>query len=304
MKKLFLTLLLLTTSIYASDEQCAYPLLHPKLQLTPYIYEILNSSMSDSYKLQRLRKLIGVRVEGWHRSYPEGQTYKQRTHVIGTIEEIIKIEDTDKEIYQMTVVSKGDSPQQFLFSGSYSPAFSTLETYSIPVNAPSLAEKNPLFWDIRHAEKNTPPFDLLSIGLDTPPEVAEYKESLHSQRAVVFDSQSDPFHEFANSYKVPIIIYGEIWPSSEHYLQAKKFIDLTSDDSTMSVRMNIRIARSPADAAKIGRSLPIRSDWERIKNIVMLKVLAEKFTQHKHLYDLLMSTEDALIVKHTEKDRY
>ena len=306
MKKLFLILPLITTSIYASAELCKPALMPSKLELTPYIYQVLSSSdTNEIHKLQELQKLIGVAVTGWYRSYPEGLMHKQLTYVIGTIEAIIKVEDTDKEIYQMTVVSKGDGPKQFLFSRSYSPAFSSLETDSIPAFLPNnTLEENPLFHNIKSAEENTSlPFNLLSIGLDTPPEVAVYKNHLRLQRAVVFNGQNDPFYEFSNFYEnAPIVVDGEIWPSVEHYFQAQKFV---SNGRNTEHVMSIRAADSPAEAKKIGENRhPFHSDWEEVRDRVMLKALAAKFTQHKFLHTKLISTKEAPIIEHTEMDLY
>ena len=299
MKKLLLIIPLFIISIYALADQCPQYLTASKhLQLAPYIHQIINSDIEEEpHKLEKLQELIGTEVSGWYRFYPEGGTQKEHTLVTGKIVDIkpFKAVPHGEIIYQMKIHSRENGMEQFLFSGTYSPAFSILETTSIPRNTP-------LAISIETA--TAPSFDLLSIGLDTPPEVAEYKESLREQEAVVFHDQDDPFYEFANSYRAPIIIDGEIWPSSKHYFQAKKFKDPFNYSSTMNARMDIRVARSSLEATEIVRNLPLRSNWKRVKNKLMFKALAEKFTQHKHLYDLLISTGDAPIIEHTGRDSY
>ena len=47
-----------------------------------------------------------------------------------------------------------------------------------------------------------------------------------------------------------------------------------------------------------------RADWEQIKDNVMLRALREKFTQHQHLFYLLIQTGDCPIVEHTDNDFY
>ena len=310
MKKLFLIIPLITTSIYTSAHalECVGPLFssspNPKIQFAPYIYQILNRDVGrdiGAFRLMILQKLIGIRVEGWHRSYPEGTTYKTRTKVTGVVQnvELIKPGNTGEEVYEMTIHSEENGQQKFLISGSYSPFFSSLETTDLP-------PRNQLAVNALEAEKTVElPFDILSVGLDTPPEVAAYKENLRAQGAVVFYGKRYPFYEFANFYETaPIVIDGEIWASTEHYFQAQKFV--YPDGRNNEYVMSIRMARSPAEAARMGRdrSYPIRPDWENVKDKIMFKALAAKFTQYKHLYDLLMSTGDALIVEHTERDRY
>ena len=344
MKKLFLIIPLLTISINISantnigdDKVCESSLLLSN-QLVPYIYQVLNSGdLNEQGRLDKLQEFVGFNVTGWHRSYPEGKTYKKRTKVAGIVQDVrlIKPGDTGEEIYEMTVHSEENGLQKLAFSGSYSPAFSNLEMTSLlstdrlPNNI-SLAEvphhlsylvrsKNQLLTNIRDAERDVVlPFDLLSTGLDTPPEIASYKESLRSNKAVVFDSKESPYH---NMYEAPVVLDGEIWPSIRHYVEAQKFVDivdisyqeewpnpprLSELHKEFEYMMNIRIARSPEEAARMGRdrSLPLRPDWEEVKDEIMFKALVAKFTQHKDLYDLLMSTEDALIVEHTERDRY
>ena len=298
MKKIVLIIPLFITSTYVvasspDTDMCGPALTATKLQLVPYIYQIINANIDGAYKLEELQELVGMEVSGLHRFYPEGANHQEQTLVTGKIADIkpFKAISPGKTIYQMIIHSKKHGLGQFLFSGTYSPAFSTLETTSIPRNTP-------LGTSIENAV--APSFNLLSIGLDTPPEVVAYKNSL--SEAVVFYGQRYKFYEFANFYdKVPILIGGQLWPSTEHYFQAQKFINTDPEYA-----MKIRAASSPAEAARMGRdrSHPIRPDWEEVKDEIMLKTLAAKFTQHKHLYDLLMSTGDALIVEHTERDRY
>jgi ribA/ribD-fused uncharacterized protein len=51
------------------------------------------------------------------------------------------------------------------------------------------------------------------------------------------------------------------------------------------------------------RQRPLRADWERVKDEVMLAGLRAKFAQHAALRATLLGTGDAEIVEHTGKDR-
>ena len=329
MKKLFLSTLLfvftisidvsatttgIDTDIDRDRDICAPSLSLYGYQLVPYIYRVLNSSdFNEDSRLDELQKFIGYRVKGWHRSYPEGRTHKEYKRIIGTIQDIrlVKPGDTGKEIYEMVISSEKEGLQKFTFSGSYSPAFSSLEASLEILNLKDLKPSHPLYPlvnAIKEAERNTKlPFDLLSVHLDTPPEVADYKNRLRDEKAVVFYNERYPFYELSNSYEdAPIVIDGEIWPSVVHYVEAQKVLDPrdTPGEYVNENVMNVRMARSPAEAIRMVRyRMSIRSDWEEVKNGVMFKALVAKFTQHTHLYDLLMSTGNARIVQHT-KDRY
>lgn len=114
-----------------------------------------------------------------------------------------------------------------------------------------------------------------------------------------FYSTGDDYGDFSNFAPYPIRLDGETWPTSEHYFQAQKFTDL-------AYRKQIQRARGPHQAARLGRDRKqkLRRDWEGIKVGVMRKAVEAKFTQHPELRALLLSTGDAKLVEHTERDDF
>ncbi len=52
------------------------------------------------------------------------------------------------------------------------------------------------------------------------------------------------------------------------------------------------------------RSLPLRKDWESVKDNIMREVVYAKFTQHDHLKKTLLETGDAKLIEHTANDSY
>ena len=52
------------------------------------------------------------------------------------------------------------------------------------------------------------------------------------------------------------------------------------------------------------RKLPLRRDWEAVKDRVMLDALRAKFTQHDDLGVLLLTTGEAMLVERTANDSY
>ncbi|MFE4800776.1 NADAR family protein [Streptomyces sp. NPDC056708] len=90
-----------------------------------------------------------------------------------------------------------------------------------------------------------------------------------------------------------------MWPTSEHYFQAQKFIGTRHADL-------IRRARTPLRAAELGRdpSKPLRRDWDRVKDDVMRRAVATKFRAHADIRDILLSTADEEIVEDTTTDHY
>ena len=116
---------------------------------------------------------------------------------------------------------------------------------------------------------------------------------------IKFYSVNDEYGEFSNFALFPIKLDEKIWPTTEHYFQAQKFLDKAYQEK-------IRRAKTPMLAATLGRDRKqkIRKDWESVKNNVMKKALIAKFTQHQQLKELLLFTNDAKLIEHTENDNY
>jgi ribA/ribD-fused uncharacterized protein len=118
---------------------------------------------------------------------------------------------------------------------------------------------------------------------------------------IKFYSTGDEFGEFSNFAHFPIRLKGRTWPTTEHYFQVQKFAG--TDDAHAEA---IRKAGSPMIAARMGRDRKkkLRRDWESVKVSVMREALLAKFEQHPQLRELLLSTADAKLVEHTERDDY
>ena len=114
-----------------------------------------------------------------------------------------------------------------------------------------------------------------------------------------FYSTKEAYGCFSNFAAYPITLGGKLWPTSEHYFQAQKFEDIDYQDA-------IRAEKSPMIAARMGRSRSkkLRADWESVKDAVMLDAVRAKFDQHDDARATLLGTGDALLVEHTENDRY
>lgn len=116
---------------------------------------------------------------------------------------------------------------------------------------------------------------------------------------ILFYRLNEPYGEFSNFAPFPIKLNGRSWPTAEHFFQAQKFAG-TEHEHT------VRKAKSPMTAAHLGRSrkLPLRRDWESVKDDIMRQALRAKFTQHEALCTLLLGTGDAVLVEHTARDSY
>ena len=117
--------------------------------------------------------------------------------------------------------------------------------------------------------------------------------------AIKFYRVNDAYGCFSNFAKYGFYINDKFWKTSEHFFQAQKFKDTEYEEMIFSLE-------SPMEAAKIGRSkeLPLRKDWEQIKEDIMRKAVYEKFHQNPSICEILLSTSDELIIKNSPYDYY
>jgi N-glycosidase YbiA len=118
-------------------------------------------------------------------------------------------------------------------------------------------------------------------------------------KQILFYRQNDSYGEFSNFSAHPFKLKGKVWPTSEHYFQAQKFVGTEHEEA-------VRLAQSPSIAARLGRSrtLPLRADWEAVKDEIMREALQAKFEQHPKVKSLLLATGEAELIEHTRNDAY
>lgn len=121
-----------------------------------------------------------------------------------------------------------------------------------------------------------------------------------TDKILFYSSGETPYGVFSNFLKKhPIEIKGKVWPSSEHYYQAQKFVGTEHEEF-------VRLVKTPREAADMGRerNRPLRTDWDEIKNDVMREAIYAKFTQYSYLKDILLASGNDEIVEHTTNDNY
>lgn len=89
------------------------------------------------------------------------------------------------------------------------------------------------------------------------------------------------------------------YKTSEHYYQAHKFID-------KSYAVLIIDAPTPRLCADIGRlkSMPLRENWDHLKDSIMRDALKLKFDQHPDIKEILMSTVGYELIEDSPYDYY
>ncbi|WP_310414589.1 NADAR family protein [Chamaesiphon sp. OTE_8_metabat_110] len=114
-----------------------------------------------------------------------------------------------------------------------------------------------------------------------------------------YTDRETPYGCFSNFSKHGFVMDKLWWYTTEHYFQAQKFINTPYLEQ-------IRSIRTPNDAAKMGRkrTLPLRSDWEQVKDEIMLRAVLCKFQIHLDLREILLGTGDEEIVENAPNDYY
>jgi ribA/ribD-fused uncharacterized protein len=95
----------------------------------------------------------------------------------------------------------------------------------------------------------------------------------------------------SNFYWNEIEYDGITYPTNEHFFQAMKTLDIET-------RKAIAAAPTPGAAKRMGRHVPLRPDWESVKEDVMFLGLCLKFADEQ-LADWLLETGDEELVEGT-----
>ncbi len=108
-----------------------------------------------------------------------------------------------------------------------------------------------------------------------------------------------PYGVFSNFSPQGVDLDSAWWPTVEHYFQAQKFAGTPYAEK-------IRQASSPKQAADLGRSrsVPLRADWEEVKDEVMFRAVRRKFEIHEELRALLLATGEEELVEKAPGDFY
>lgn len=82
---------------------------------------------------------------------------------------------------------------------------------------------------------------------------------------------------------------GETYPTIEHAYQAAKTF-------SPAQRTLIRISETPGEAKRYGRKVTLRTDWDAVKDDIMLDLVRQKFA-NAQLRELLLDTGEAELVE-------
>ena len=89
----------------------------------------------------------------------------------------------------------------------------------------------------------------------------------------------------SNFYERPVEFEGKTYGSNEAAFQAQKAPSYK----------NRFIVLPPNEAKALGRALPLRKDWEKVKDDIMYRICLAKFTQNPDLAKRLLDTGDEIL---------
>ncbi|PLS19609.1 Swarming motility protein YbiA [Bacillus sp. M6-12] len=103
----------------------------------------------------------------------------------------------------------------------------------------------------------------------------------------------------SNFYHAPTVMNGVTYPTNEHFFQSQKFAGKPQEQYIIALP-------TPGDTAREGkrRDFPLRSDWEQVKEEIMLQGLIAKFEQHPELLKRLMETKESSLRETSPYDSY
>jgi len=115
---------------------------------------------------------------------------------------------------------------------------------------------------------------------------------------MVIESFTGKYKFLSNMFIAPFIgADGKMYQSVEHYFQSHK-----SNDEYIS--QEIRSAKTPNEARRLGRRCFIRDDWEEVKDLIMIDAVKLKFNNGSLKKMLKKTTPHTLTEKNTWGDMY
>lgn len=104
------------------------------------------------------------------------------------------------------------------------------------------------------------------------------------------ESFSGTYRFLSNFWMVEISLYDVMYKSVEHAYQAAKTVD-------EAYKKRIQDAATPGEAKRLGKSAPMRPDWEAVKVDFMRYLVSYKFGMHPELGKKLLATGNKELVE-------
>ncbi len=93
----------------------------------------------------------------------------------------------------------------------------------------------------------------------------------------------------SNFWPAVVLMDGVFYPSVENAYQAAKTLDLDAREVFEDC--------TPGQAKRLGKSLPLRSDWGKVRVPLMKSFITQKFQKHNDIGRKLIATENQEIIE-------
>lgn len=118
---------------------------------------------------------------------------------------------------------------------------------------------------------------------------------------VVVEEFKEEHRYLSNFHKAPFVWSGIRWETAEHAYQAAKAAGAEKDEWIDRISQ----CKTPGEAKKLGRKVPLREKWELIKDEIMRRIVEQKFIQNPSLLRKLIATGEAELQEGNQwKDNY
>lgn len=104
------------------------------------------------------------------------------------------------------------------------------------------------------------------------------------------DNFQGQYRFLSNFYPAEIEYDGKLWPTVEHAYQAAK-------TTNPRLQEEIRLAKTPGQAKRLGAEVPLRGDWHKVRVPIMENLVRIKFKSHPDLVKKLLATGDAELIE-------
>lgn len=110
------------------------------------------------------------------------------------------------------------------------------------------------------------------------------------KRRPIIDSFSYEYCFLSNFYQTSIYYHKRFWTSVEHAFQASKTLDFEEQEA-------IRHCQTCKLAKQFGRTIKLRSNWERVKLDIMFEIIYRKFYDNQWEMQRLIDTRGKRLVE-------
>lgn len=110
-----------------------------------------------------------------------------------------------------------------------------------------------------------------------------HRERTQNGASTMIGEFQGEYRFLSNFWPAKTFYAGQMYPTAEHAYQAAKTHDAAAAE-------RIRLARTPGEAKRLGRTVPVRPDWMSVRVQIMRQIVRAKFIGNPDLLCDLLAT--------------